>query len=137
MPVMENERKRTEEVKPKNNEKPELIQEHRKPESVLNVIAPVYRKHIAGIDRMNAGIAAAEDSISRKQNRITELKEKIERLENTNEMLKAVGGRIPGMAAVIAANEKRIENIRNIKIPAAEDSISRKQNRITELKEKI
>lgn len=136
MPVMENERKRTEEVKPKNNEKPELIQEHRKPESVLNVIAPVYRKHIAGIDRMNAGIAAAEDSISRKQNRITELKEKIERLENTNEMLKAVGGRIPGMAAVIAANEKRIENIRNIKIPAAETKIENHKTKISKFTRK-
>ena len=61
---------------------------------------------------------------------IEALSAKADKLEDTNRMLKATIGNLPGIGAVIANNEKRIQAIREEKIPERQQKIDQAWKKI-------
>ena len=75
------------------------------------------------IDSLDEKIANQTDKIDRSKAKIEALSAKADKLEDTNRMLKATIGNLPGIGAVIALNEKRIQAIREEKIPERQQKI--------------
>lgn len=116
---------------------PEVSKPMKEPkEKMLPVIGGLYEKHIGKVDSLNEKIAERRDKIDTQRAKLAGLNEKIERLENTNAMLEAVAGKNPIAKAIIEANERSIDKIREQKIPARESKIAKHKAAVTRLTKK-
>lgn len=152
MPVQDNDDKRTSD-QPVVDAEEELCkqqakaQEHQKDEinvqksgKLLPFLNAKAEYHQSRIDSIDEKIANQTDKIDRNRAKIEALTAKADKLEDTNHMLKAALGNIPLVRKVIENNEKRIQAIREVKIPKREQKIEQgwqKINALTAKRDKI
>lgn len=106
------------------------IQKSQKLIPFLNVKAETHQSKINSIDLK---MATKEDKISRNEAKIERLTAKADRLEDRNTMLKNMLGNVPAVRKIIESNEKKIENIRNVKIPKRQEKIKVHKQKIAVL----
>lgn len=134
MPVQDNDDKRTadqpavdaEELRRKQAQSREQQQDEtsvQKSGKLLPLLNAKAEHHQSRIDSLDEKIANQTDKIDRNKAKIEALSAKADKLEDTNRMLKATIGNLPGIGAVIALNEKRIQAIRKEKIPERQQKI--------------
>ena len=134
MPVQDNDDKRTadqpavdaEELRRKQAQSREQQQDEtsvQKSGKLLPLLNAKAEHHQSRIDSLDEKIANQTDKIDRNKAKIEALSAKADKLEDTNRMLKATIGNLPGIGAVIALNEKRIQAIREEKISERQQKI--------------
>ena len=144
MPVQDNEDKRTadqpvvdaeEELRRKQAKKQDepSIKKSGKLLPILNAKA---EHHQSRIDFIDEKIANQTDKIDRNKAIIEALNAKADKLEDTNRMLKTMLGRLPFVSSIIESNEKRIQVIREEKIPKREQRIEQGWKKIDSLTDK-
>jgi len=140
MPVKDNDDKRTadqpavdaEELRRKQAQSREQQQDEtsvQKSGKLLPLLNAKAEHHQSRIDSLDEKIADQTDKIEA-------LSAKADKLEDTNRMLKATIGNLPGIGAVIALNEKRIQAIREEKIPERQQKIDQGWKKIDALTDK-
>lgn len=135
MPVQDNDEKRTSE-QPAVDAEEELrrkqaqAQEHQQDETgaqksgkLLPFLNAKAEFHQGRIDSLDEKIANQTDKIDRNKAKIEALSAKADKLEDTNRMLKATVGNLPGIRKIIEINEQRISAIREQKIPKREQKV--------------
>lgn len=145
MPVQDNDDKRTAD-QPAVDAEEELrrkqaqAQEHQQDESgaqksgkLLPFLNAKAEHHQSRIDSIDEKIANQTDRIDRNKAKIEALSAKADKLEDTNRMLKATIGNLPGIRTLIANNEKRIQAIREVKIPKRQEKIDQGWKKIDTL----
>ncbi len=145
MPVQDNDDKRTSD-QPIVDAEEELrkqqakAQEHQKDETdvqksgkLLPFLNAKAEYHQSRIDSIDEKIANQTDKIDRNRAKIEALTAKADKLEDTNRMLKAAFGNIPLVNGIIERNEKRIQAIREVKIPKREQKIEQGWQKINAL----
>ena len=145
MPVQDNDEKRTAE-QPAVDAEEELrrkqaqTQEHQQDETstqksgkLLPFLNAKAEHHQSRIDSLDEKIANQTDKIDRNKAKIEALSAKADKLEDTNRMLKATVGNLPGIRMIIAKNEKRISAIREQKIPKREQKVEQGWKKIDTL----
>ncbi len=144
MPVQENEDKRTteqpvadeEEIRRKQSQEQQDKFGVQKSGKLLPFLNAKAEHHQSRIDSIIEKIANQTDKIDRNEAKIEALSAKADRLEDTNRMLKATIGNLPGISIIIDKNEKRIQAIREEKIPKRQKKIDRNQEKIFALNKK-
>ena len=135
MPVQDNDEKRTAE-QPAVDAEEELrrkqaqAQEHQQDETgaqksgkLLPFLNAKAEFHQGRIDSLDEKVANQTDKIDRNKAKIEALSAKADKLEDTNRMLKATVGNLPGIRKIIEINEQRISAIREQKIPKREQKV--------------
>lgn len=145
MPVQDNDDKRTadqpvvdaeEEFRRKQVQAQEQQQEEsctQKSGKLLPILNAKAEHHQSRIDSIDEKIANQTDKIDRNKAKIEALSAKADKLEDTNRMLKATIGNLPGIRTLIANNEKRIQAIREVKIPKRQEKIDQGWKKIDTL----
>lgn len=144
MPVQDNDDKRTadqpavdaEELRRKQAQSLDQQQEEsgaQKSGKLLPLLNAKAEHHQSRIDSLDVKIANQTDKIDRNKAKIEALSAKADKLEDTNRMLKATIGNLLGIGAIIANNEKRIQAIREVKIPKREQKIEQSWKKIDTL----
>lgn len=145
MPVQDNDEKRTAEqpavdAEEELRKKQAQAQEHQQDETstqksrkLLPFMNAKAEHHQSRIDSLDEKIANQTDKIDRNKAKIEALSAKADKLEDTNRMLKATVGNLPGIRMIIAKNEKRISAIREQKIPKREQKIEQGWKKIDTL----
>ena len=145
MPVQDNDDKRTadqpavdaeEEFRRKQAQAQEQQQEEsgaQKSGKLLPILNAKAEHHQSRIDSLDEKIANQTDKIDRNKAKIEALSAKADKLEDTNRMLKATIGSLPGIRTLIANNEKRIQAIREVKIPKRQEKIDQGWKKIDTL----
>ena len=145
MPVQDNDDKRTadqpvvdaeEELRRKQAQAQEQQQEEsgaQKSGKLLPFLNAKAEHHQSRIDSLDEKIANQTDKIDRNKAKIEALSAKADKLEDTNRMLKATIGNLPGIRTLIANNEKRIQAIREVKIPKRQEKIDQGWKKIDTL----
>ena len=145
MPVQDNDDKRTadqpavdaeEEFRGKQAQAQEQQQEEsgaQKSGKLLPFLNAKAEHHQSRIDSIDEKIANQTDKIDRNKAKIEALSAKADKLEDTNRMLKATIGNLPGIRTIIANNEKRIQAIREVKIPKRQEKIDQGWKKIDTL----
>ena len=145
MPVQDNDDKRTadqpavdaeEEFRRKQSQAQEQQQEEsgaQKSGKLLPFLNAKAEHHQSRIDSLDEKIANQTDKIDRNKAKIEALSAKADKLEDTNRMLKATIGNLPGIRTLIANNEKRIQAIREVKIPKRQEKIDQGWKKIDTL----
>lgn len=134
MPVQDNDDKRTadqpavdaEELRRKQAQSRKQQQDEtsvQKSGKLLPFLNAKAEHHQSRIDSLDEKIANQTDKIDRNKAKIEALSAKADKLEDTNRMLKATIGNLPGIRTLIANNEKRIQTIREVKIPKRQEKI--------------
>lgn len=144
MPVQDNEDKRTadqpvvdaeEELRrkqAKEQDEPSI----KKSGKLLPILNAKAEHHQSRIDFIDEKIANQTDKIDRNKAIIEALNAKADKLEDTNRMLKTMLGRLPFVSSIIESNEKRIQVIREEKIPKREQRIEQGWKKIDSLTDK-
>lgn len=145
MPVQDNDDKRTtdqpavdaeEELRRKQAQAQEQQQEEsgaQKSDKLLPFLNAKAEHHQSRIDSLDEKIANQTDKIDRNKAKIEALSAKADKLEDTNRMLKATIGNLLGIRTLIANNEKRIQAIREVKIPKRQEKIDQGWKKIDTL----
>lgn len=145
MPVQDNDEKRTaeqpvvdaeEELRRKQAQAQEKQQDEtgtQKSGKLLPILNAKAEHHQSRIDSLDEKIANQTDKIDRNKAKIEALSAKADKLEDTNRMLKATVGNLPGIRMIIEKNEKRIQSIREQKIPKREQKIEQGWKKIDTL----
>ena len=131
MPIQEKEMQKAapqEEKLPENSERPA--------QKLLPFLKEKADFHQSRINTINEKIAVRSDKIARNEAKIEQLSAKADRLEDKNAMLKTTMGSFPGIRQIIEANERKIKEIREEKIPNRQNRISGHQDKITQLSKK-
>lgn len=147
MPVQDNDDKRTadqpavdaEELRRKQAQAQEQQQEEsgtQRSGKLLPLLNAKAEHHQSRIDSLDEKIANQTDKIDRNKANIEALSAKADKLEDTNRMLKATIGNLPGIGAIIANNEKRIQAIREVKIPNRQEKVDQSWKKIDALTNK-
>lgn len=145
MPVQDNDDKRTadqpavdaeEELRRKQAQEQQQESVAQKSGKLLPLLNAKAEHHQSRIDSLDEKIANQTDKIDRNKAKIEALSAKADKLEDTNRMLKATIGNLPGIGAVIALNEKRIQAIREEKIPERQQKIDQGWKKIDALTDK-
>lgn len=135
MPVQDNDEKRTAEqpvvdAEEELRRKQAQAQEHQQDETgaqksgkLLPFLNAKAEFHQGRIDSLDEKIANQTDKIDRNKAKIEALSAKADKLEDTNRMLKATVGNLPGIRKIIEINEQRISAIREQKIPKREQKV--------------
>ena len=132
MPVQDNDDKRTadqpavdaeEELRRKQAQEQQQESVAQKSGKLLPLLNAKAEHHQSRIDSLDEKIANQTDKIDRNKAKIEALSAKADKLEDTNRMLKTTIGNLPGIGAVIALNEKRIQAIREEKISERQQKI--------------
>lgn len=92
--------------------------------------------HADRIDNLNRKIATKQDKLRKNEAKINRLSEKADKLEDTNKMLKAMLGKVPLVQKMIASNEKKIQDIRENKIPKRQEKCKQHKQQIAKLTHK-
>lgn len=144
MPVQDNDDKRTadqpavdaEELRRKQAQSREQRQDEtsvQKSGKLLPLLNAKAEHHQSRIDSLDEKIANQTDKIDRNKAKIEALSAKADKLEDTNRMLKATIGNLPGIRTLVANNEKRIQAIREVKIPKRQEKIDQGWKKIDTL----
>ena len=143
MPVQDNDDKRTADqpaVDAEEEIRRKQAQEQQQGESgaqksgkLLPFLNAKAEHHQSRIDSLDEKIANQTDKIDRNKAKIEALSAKADKLEDTNRMLKATIGNLPGIRTLIANNEKRIQAIREVKIPKRQEKIDQGWKKIDTL----
>lgn len=144
MPVQENEDKRTPEpvvdVEEELRRKQAQAQEHQQNETTIQKSGKLLpflnakaEHHQSRIDSFDEKIANQTDKIDRNKAKIEALSARADKLEDTNRMLKAMFGNLPGIRKIVEMNEQRITAIREQKIPNREEKINKGWQKIDTL----
>ena len=143
MPVQDNDDKRTadqpavdKELRRKQAQSREQQQDEtsvQKSGKLLPLLNAKAEHHQSRIDSLDEKIANQTDKIDRNKANIEALNAKADKLEDTNRMLKVTIGNLPGIGAIIALNEKRIQAIREGKIPERQQKIDQGWKKIDTL----
>ena len=144
MPVQDNDDKRTadqpavdaEELSRKQAQSRKQQQDEtsvQKSGKLLPLLNAKAEHHQSRIDSLDEKIANQTDKIDRNKAKIEVLSAKADKLEDTNRMLKATIGNLPGIRTLIANNEKRIQAIREVKIPKRQEKIDQGWKKIDTL----
>ena len=144
MPVQDNDDKRTadqpavdaEELRRKQAQSREQQQDEtsvQKSGKLLPLLNAKAEHHQSCIDSLDEKIANQTDKIDRNKAKIEALSAKADKLEDTNRMLKATIGNLPGIRTLVANNEKRIQAIREVKIPKRQEKIDQGWKKIDTL----
>ena len=145
MPVQDNDDKRTadqpavdaeEELRRKQAQEQQQESVAQKSGKLLPLLNAKAEHHQSRIDSLDEKIANQTDKIDRNKAKIEALSAKADKLEDTNRMLKTTIGNLPGIGAVIALNEKRIQAIREEKIPERQQKIDQGWKKIDALTDK-
>lgn len=147
MPVQDNDDKRTadqpavdaEELRRKQAQSLDQQQDEnsvQKSGKLLPLLNAKAEHHQSRIDSLDEKIANQTDKIDRNKANIEALSAKADKLEDTNRMLKATIGNLPGIGAIIANNEKRIQAIREVKIPNRQEKVDQSWKKIDALTNK-
>ena len=148
MPVQDNDDKRTadqpavdaeEELRRKQAQAQEQQQEEsgtQKSGKLLPFLNAKAEHHQSRIDSLDEKIANQTDKIDRNKAKIEALSAKADKLEDTNRMLKATIGNLPGIRTLISNNEKRIQAIREVKIPKRQEKIDQGWKKIDTMTDK-
>ena len=147
MPVQDNDDKRTadqpavdaEELRRKQAQSREQQQDEtsvQKSGKLLPLLNAKAEHHQSRIDSLDEKIANQTDKIDRNKAKIEALSAKADKLEDTNRMLKATIGNLPGIRTLVANNEKRIQAIREEKIPERQQKIDQGWKKIDALTDK-
>lgn len=134
MPVQDNDDKRTadqpavdaEELRRKQAQSLDQQQDEnsvQNPGKLLPLLNAKAEHHQSRIDSLDEKIANQTDKIDRNKANIEALSAKADKLEDTNRMLKATIGNLPGIRKIIEINEQRISAIREQKIPKREQKV--------------
>ena len=99
----------------------------------LNAKANFHAERIETLDRK---IAVKQDKLASNKAAIDKLSAKADKLEDTNKMLKATIGNFPIVRKMIESNEKKIQNIRENKIPKRQEKCSQHRQQIGKLTHK-
>lgn len=149
MPVQDNDDKRTadqpavdaeEELRRKQAQEQQQESVAQKSGKLLPLLNAKAEHHQSRIDSLDEKIANQTDKIDRNKAKIEALSAKADKLEDTNRMLKTTIGNLPGIGAVIALNEKRIQAIREEKIPERQQKIDqgwKKIDALTDMRDRI
>ena len=144
MPVQDNEDKRTAD-QPVVDAEEELRRKQAKEQDepsvtksgkLLPILNAKAEHHQSRIDFIDEKIANQTDKIDRNKAIIEALNAKADKLEDTNRMLKTMLGRLPFVSSIIESNEKRIQVIREEKIPKREQRIEQGWKKIDSLTDK-
>lgn len=100
-------------------------QNRKKSEKLLPFLNAKAENHQHRIARLDDKITTRKQKIAKNHDKINKLTAKADRLEDTNKALKAMVGTMPFVKNLIARNEKKIEQIREVKIPKSENKIAR------------
>lgn len=144
MPVQDNDDKRTadqpavdaEELRRKQAQSRKQQQDEtsvQKSGKLLPLLNAKAEHHQSRIDSLDEKIANQTDKIDRNKAKIEVLSAKADKLEDTNRMLKATIGNLSGIRTLIANNEKRIQAIREVKIPKRQEKIDQGWKKIDTL----
>lgn len=144
MPVQDNDDKRTadqpavdaEELRRKQAQSREQQQDEtsvQKSGKLLPLLNAKAEHHQSRIDSLDEKIANQTDKIDRNKAKIEALSAKADKFEDTNRMLKATIGNLPGIRTLVANNEKRIQAIREVKIPKRQEKIDQGWKKIDTL----
>lgn len=142
MPTQENEIKNPEQIQPSQEEEMRKniakSQENSERNSqkllpFLNAKAEFHQRRINSIDEK---IATRQDKIAKNEAKIEKLSDLADKLEDKNRMYKATMSNIPGIKLIIAKNEKKIQQIREEKIPKREVKIENHKDKISQLTQK-
>lgn len=143
MPVQDNDDKRTADqpaVDAEEEIRRKQAQEQQQEESgtqksgkLLPFLNAKAEHHQSRIDSLDEKIVNQTDKIDRNKAKIEALSAKADKLEETNRMLKATIGNLPGIRTLIANNEKRIQAIREVKIPKRQEKIDQGWKKIDTL----
>lgn len=144
MPVRDNDDKRiadqpavdAEELRRKQAQSREQQQDEtsvQKSGKLLPLLNAKAEHHQSRIDSLDEKIANQTDKTDRNKAKIEVLSAKADKLEDTNRMLKATIGNLPGIRTLIANNEKRIQAIREVKIPKRQEKIDQGWKKIDTL----
>ena len=144
MPVQDNDDKRTadqpavdaEELRRKQAQSREQQQDEtsvQKSGKLLPLLNAKAEHHQSRIDSLDEKIANQTDKIDRNKAKIEALSAKADKLEDTNRILKATIGNLPGIRTLVANNEKRIQAIREVKIPKRQEKIDQGWKKIDTL----
>lgn len=144
MPVQDNDDKRTadqpavnaEELRRKQAQSREQQQDEtsvQKSGKRLPLLNAKAEHHQSRIDSLDEKIANQTDKIDRNKAKIEALSAKADKFEDTNRMLKATIGNLPGIRTLVANNEKLIQAIREVKIPKRQEKIDQGWKKIDTL----
>lgn len=137
MPVQDNEIPKAEK-QVFENERDKLKQEDiiQKPQKLLPFLNTKAEFHQNRIDTLDEKIAVRKDKIARNEAKIEKLSAKADRLADKNTMLKNTLGNLPMVKKLIEANEKKIADIRENKIPKRQEKVKRHKGKIEQLNHK-
>lgn len=105
-------------------------QNRKKSEKLLPFFNAKAENHQQRIARLDDKISTRKQKIAKNHDKINKLTAKADRLEDTNKALKAMVGSIPFVKNLIERNEKKIEQIRKVKIPKRESKIANHTGKI-------
>ena len=134
MPVQERENPTAEQAAEAQRRKQELQEQNiKKSEKLLPFLKVKVEQHRGRIASLDDKITAREAKITASMDKIAKLTAKADRLEDTNKTLKALVGNLPLIKGIIERNEKKIQAIREEKIPKAQEKIEFQKGKISEL----
>ena len=144
MPVQDNEikQKKSEPAADLDEKKRQQIANQQEKNSVqksgklLPFLNAKAKSHSDRIDSLNHKIATKQDKLRKNEAKIDWLSEKADKLEDTNKMLKAMLGKVPLVQKMIESNEKKIQDIRENKIPKRQEKCSQHKQQIEKLTHK-
>lgn len=131
MPIQENEEVR---------QQPEVEESAHQSETLLPLFNAAYDDHMDKLDNLQEHKAEVQDKISKSENKIVVLEEKVAKLEATNAMLGELieNGKLPKIAQkIIDANADKIKAIQERQIPKLENGIKQNQENISKLDSRI
>ena len=114
--------------------------EPHKSEALLPLFNEIYDSYQDSAKLLEGQKSEIQDKISKSENKISVFSEKADRLETTNEMLKALINehKLPqATQSLIKANEAKISRIRENQIPKLENSINISKRKIEKLDTRI
>lgn len=120
-------------------EKNTAIKTEKTSESLLPVLNAIYQKHEDRIDSLQEKRETRENKIAKNTVKLDKLTAKVERLQQTNVMLKGLSGGVLNapIQALIQRNQRRIDKIQNTSIPNRQAKIEKHMRRIDVIDHKI
>lgn len=110
-------------------------------EAVLPVLASIARRQEEKIEALQDKIANLERKIDRNENKIQRLQSKVATLEKDTALLQGIAKRVPALAnalnVLITRNEKRISEIKTVKIPRRQEKIQSHKQKIAKHEVKL
>lgn len=142
MPTQENEIKNPEQIQPSQEEElrkniaKSQENSERNSQKLLPFLNAKAEFHQSRINSIDEKIATRQDKIAKNEAKIEKLSDLADKLEDKNRMYKATMSNIPGIKLIIAKNEKKIQQIREEKIPKREVKIENHKDKISQLTQK-